>query len=215
MQPQGNRSRSDKPSALQIWSTIGQTPELVGYFQGVFAKAGITVEETGETFTVMHQGDVIRFAPGLADDVEFVVPVHLENITRLAAHARDGQFDAEESWRIVEVLFTPLTRAALQSPLVSRNWLRLLAGVESLIHVHLLHPNGDESATHTLAFAGNQWLVLDGVHGTPQRTYRLTPAQALDFQRQFYRALKTNTLGGWWQFANWYRQWRVTKSSKP
>jgi hypothetical protein len=214
MQQQGNAARNAKPSAMQIWSTIGQTPELVSYFEGVFAKAGITVEETGEAFTVMHHGDRIAFAPGLADDVEFVVPIHMENVTRLAAHARDGKFDAEESWRIVQALFTPLTRAALQSPLVTRNWLRALAGVETLIHVHLLHPSGGDSATHTLAFAGNQWLVLSGLHGTPQRTYRLTPAQALDFQRQLYQALKTNTPSGWWQFANWYRQWRVTKSSR-
>lgn len=202
------------PSALQVWSTIGQTPELVGYFQGVFSKAGITVEETGEAFTVTHHGDRVSFAPGLADDVEFVVPVHVENVTRLAAHARDGKFDAEESWRIVQVLFTPLTRAALQSPLVSRNWLRYLSGVESLIHVHLLHPHGGESVTHTLAFAGNQWLVLPGLHGKPQRIYRLTPPQALDFQRQLYRALRTNTAGQWYQFATWYRQWRVGKSSQ-
>lgn len=214
MQQQASGSRSDKPSAIQIWSAIGQTPELVSYFEGVFTKAGIVVEETGEAFTVMHHGDNIAFAPGLAGDVEFVVPVHLENVTRLAAHARDGKFDAEESWRIVQVLFTPLTRAALQSPLVTRNWLRKLAGVETLIHVHLLHPNGGDSATHTLAFAGNQWLVLPGLFGAPQRTYRLTPAQALDFQRHLYQALKTNTLGSWWQFANWYRQWRVTRSSK-
>lgn len=200
---------------MQVWSAIGQTPELVGYFQGIFTKAGVTVEETGETFTVTHHGDQVSFAPGLADDVEFVVPVHLENVTRLAAHAHDGAFNAEESWRIVQVLFTPVTRAALQSPLVRRNWVRWLAGVETLIHVHLIHPSGEERVSHTLAFAGNQWLVLPGLHGTPQRTYRLTPPQALDFQRQLYHALKTNTFGGWWRFASWYRQWRVTRSTKP
>lgn len=214
MQEQGIQSTDARPSALKVWSAIGQTPELVGYFEGVFSKAGITVEESGEAITVTHHGDRISFAPGLADDVEFIVPVHLENVGQLAVHARDGKFDAEESWRIVQVLFTPLTRAALQSPLVARNWLRRMAGVESLIHVHLLHPSGGDSVTHTLAYAGNQWLVIPGLHGTPQRIYRLTPPQALDFQRKLYQALKTNTTSGWWQFSNWYRQWRIGTSSR-
>lgn len=194
--------------AMQIWSEIVQTPDVVDYFQGVFSRAGITVEESGESFTVVNHGDRFTFAPGLEADLDFVVPLKQENITNLWKHAADGVIDAEESWRIVAVLFTPLTRAALQSPTIRRNWLRVLSGVESLIHVHLLSPNGNEAATHTLAYTGNQWLVIPGLHGVAERTYRLTPEQALTFQRKIYAALKTDTLGGWWQFASWYREWR-------
>jgi hypothetical protein len=201
-------------TALQTWSSIAQTPELVGYFQGVFTKVGITVEETGESFTVVHRGDAVGFSAGLDPDVEFIVPVKLENVERLALHARDGRFDPDESWRIVQVLFTPLTRAALQSPAATNNWLRRLAGVEPLIHVHLMHPNGVDSVTHTLAYAGKQWLVIPGLHGRAARTYRLTPDQALTFQRQFYAALRKSSMGSWWQFANWYRTWRRSVSAK-
>lgn len=205
-------------SSMQKWSTIVQTPELVGYFRDVFSKAGVTVDGANETdakeeFTVINDGNSLTFHAGLDPDVEFVVPLKQENVSNLLQFAGDGKFDAHESWRIVQILFTPLTRAALQSPAVRRNWLRVLAGVETVIHVHLVDPNGGDAVRHTLAFAGDQWLVIPGLHGTAHRTYWLAPEQALTFQRQLYKALKTDTLSGWWQFSNWYREWRMTVSS--
>ena len=204
--------------AMQKWSTIVQTPELMDYFRDVFSKAGVTVEgsnqaEAKEEFTVVNDGNGFTFHAGIDADVEFIVPLKQENVGNLLTFASDGQFDAHESWRIVQILFTPLTRAALQSPTVRRNWIRVLAGVEPVIHVHLVDPNGGDAVRHTLAYAGDQWLVLSGLHGTAKRTYWLSPEQALTFQRQLYKSLKDDTLGGWWQFANWYREWRMTVSS--
>jgi hypothetical protein len=204
--------------SMQKWSTIVQTPDLVGYFRDVFSKAGVVVEgnnqtEVKEEFTVVNDGNGFTFHAGIDSDVDFVVPLKQENVGNLLHFASDGKFDAHESWRIVQILFTPLTRAALQSPTVRRNWVRVLAGVEPVIHVHLVDPNGGDAVRHTLAYAGDQWLVIAGLHGTAQRTYWLSPEQALTFQRQLYKALKTDTLGGWWQFSNWYREWRMTVSS--
>lgn len=204
--------------SMQKWSTIVQTPEVVDYFRDVFAKAGVVVEGSGQTntkdeFTVTNDGNRFTFHPGIDTDVDFVVPLKEENVENLLRFAGDGKFDAHESWRIVQILFTPLTRAALQSPRVQRAWLRVLAGVESIIHVHLVDPNGGDSVRHTLAHAGDQWLVIPGLHGNAGRTYWLSPEQALTFQRQLYKALKDDTVGSWWQFANWYREWRMTVSS--
>ncbi len=198
--------------SLQLWSQIAQTPELVGYFDGVFGKAGVSVEESGEEFTVTNVGGGFALSPGIDADVDFVVPVKQENITRLAAHAANGSFDPHESWRIVKVLFTPLTRAALQSPTVRKNWMRVLSGVEAVIHVYLVDPSSDANECHTLAYAGEQWLVIPGLHGTAERTYWLAPDQALAFQRQLYQAMKADTVGAWWQFSNWYRTWRQVVS---
>jgi hypothetical protein len=203
---------------MQKWSAMVQTPEMVDYFHDVFGKAGVTVEgdnqtEATEEFTVVNEGHTFTFHPGIDPDVEFVVPLKKENVDNLMEFASDGKFDAHESWRIVQTLFTPLTRAALQSPKVRSNWLRVLAGVETVIHVHLVDPDGGDAVRHTLAYAGDQWLVISGLHGTAHRTYWLAPDQALHFQRQLYKALKTDSLGGWWQFANWYREWRMTVSS--
>lgn len=200
-------------SAMAAWANIVQTPALIDYFKGLFNKAVVTVEETGETFTVTHTGTDIQFAPGAEQSVDFQVPLKLENITNLVQHAADGEIDAAESWRIVCVLFTPLTQAALSNPIVTKNWLRKIAGVESLIHVHLLNPSGEDAATHTLAFAADQWLVIPGLHGNPGRVYQLNTDQALEFQRQLFSTMQSNSSGAWWQFANWYREWRPSVSS--
>jgi hypothetical protein len=204
---------ASKQNSMEMWSTIVQTPEVVDYFRDVFSKAGVSVDGSKEEFTVINDGNAFTFHAGIDPDVEFVVPLKEENVRNLMDFASDGNFDAHESWRIVQILFTPLTRAALRSSTVRRNWVRLLSGAEAVIHVHLVDPNGGDAVRHTLAYAGDQWLVISGLHGKPGRTYWLDPNQALNFQRQLYKALKEDSLGSWWQFANWYRGWRMTVSS--
>lgn len=200
-------------SAMAAWAGIVQTPELIEYFRGLFDKAAVTIKETGEQFTVTHTGSDIQFAPGIQEPVDFYVPLKLENVENLVRHAADGKIDAQESWRIVCVLFTPLTRSALSDPMVTKNWLRKIAGVESLIHVHLLNPSGEDAATHTLAFAGDQWIVVPGLYGQPGRTYHLNTDQALEFQRQLFATMRSNSSSAWWNFANWYREWRTAVST--
>ena len=201
-------------SALQAWSNLVQTPELVAYFRGVFHKIGIEVAETGERLTVSLESGSFSFTPGIDEDVDFHVELVAENVTNLVEFAKDGAFDDYESWRIVRVLYTPLTKAALAKPVFSQEWVRKMAGVEDLIHVQLIPPQEtDAPDAHTLIYAADQWLVLPGLHGVPRREFRLTADDALDFQRQLFTALQTGTFSGWWQFAKWYREWRPTVSS--
>jgi len=216
--PTVGSSKAGLSPSMKKWSTIVQTPELVDYFRDVFSKAGVTVEPTVQTeakeeFTVVNDGSSFTFHGGVDSDVDFVVPLNQENVENLLQFAADGNFDARESWRIVQILFTPLTRAALQSPRVRNNWLRALTGVEPVIHVNLVDPDGGVAVCHTLAYAGDQWLVIEGLHGEAKRTYWLSPEQALIFQRKLYISLKEDTMNGWWQFSNWYREWRTTVSS--
>jgi hypothetical protein len=201
-------------SALEMWSDIVQTPELVNYFRDVFDKIGITIQETGEQFTVIHKGDAFGFMLGVETDVDCVVPLRLENAANLVKHARDGRFDPQEAWQIIGVLFTPLTRATLRHPYFAQGWLRRLAGVEDLIHVCLVDPDGAQQVCHTLVFAARQWLVIPGLHGNPQRIFYLTSSDALEFQRHIHRAIRENSMSGWWQFAEWYRGWRISVSEK-
>ena len=127
-------------------------------------------------------------------------------------HAKDGKIDSSESWRILDVLFTPLTKVTLQSPVLSVNWRRKLAGVEDLTHVYLLNPKGEEASKHTLIYVKGQWLVLKGLHGDPRRTYRMTPEESLEYQRVIFKALKKDTFFGWMKFASWYKKWRKQNS---
>ena len=200
-------------SSLDAWKSILQTPELLSYFNNVFNYLGISIEETGEEFTIYHAGDKFIFSEGIAKDkVDFIVPIKLENIENMINHAKDGKIDPSESWRILDVLFTPLTKVTLQSPVLSVNWRRKLAGVEDLTHVYLLNPKGEEASKHTLIYVKGQWLVLKGLHGDPRRTYRMTPEESLEYQRVIFKALKKDTFFGWVKFASWYKKWRKQNS---
>jgi len=200
-------------SSLQKWEKILQTPELLNYFNGVFENLGIKIKETGESFTIHHQGDSFYFEKGIIEEkVDFIVPLELQNIENMVRHAKDGQISADESWRILNVLFTPMTRVTLEAPVLAVNWRRKLAGVEDLTHVYLLNPSGEEASIHTLVYVKGQWLVLKGLHGDARRIYRMTPEQSLEYQRNVFSAMKKNSLWNWWKFSRWYKKWRKTCS---
>ncbi len=200
---------SQVTSSLHTWQNILQTPELLTYFDGVFEHLGIHVEETDEQFTIHHLGTQFSFEEGIQEGkVDFIVPVQLQNIKNMVVHAKDGQINPGESWRIVDVLFTPMTRVTLQTPVLSINWRRKLAGVEDLIHVYLINPTGGDASKHTLIYVKGQWLVIKGLHGNPRRTYRLSPEDSLEYQRVIFRAIKKDTFLGWWTFGSWYKDWR-------
>ena len=200
-------------SSLQKWEKILQTPELLNYFNGVFDHLGIEIKETGESFTIHHQGDIFTFEKGIVKEkVDFIVPLELQNIENMIKHAKDGEISDNESWRILNVLFTPMTRVTLETPVLAVNWRRKLAGVEDLTHVYLLNPSGEEASVHTLVYVKGQWLVLKGAHGDARRIYKMTPEQSIEYQRKIFSAMKKNSLWNWWKFSRWYKNWRKTCS---
>ena len=196
-------------TSIEAWKGILQTPELLEYFNNVFHRLGIEVEETGEMFTIEHAGSEFIFSSGIDESsVDFIVPIKLHNIDNMINHSRDGMIDPSEAWRILDVLFTPLTEVTLQTPVLAVNWRRKLAGVEDLIHVYLINPDGGEASKHTLIYIKGEWLVLRGIHGSPKRTYRMSPEHSLEYQRVVYKATKKDTFFGWMKFAKWYKKWR-------
>ena len=200
-------------SSLKTWESILQTPELINYFNGIFNHLGVVIDETGESFTIHHTGDAFIFEEGIINEkVDFIVPLHVENIENMVRHSEDGKISENESWRILDVLFTPMTRVTLETPVLSVNWRRKLAGVEDLTHVYLLNPSGKEASSHTLIYVKGQWLVLKGLHGSPRRIYRMTPTQSIEYQRAIFSAMQKDTLWGWWKFAKFYKKWRKTCS---
>ena len=200
-------------SSLKTWESILQTPELINYFNGIFNHLGVVIDETGESFTIHHTGDAFIFEEGIINDkVDFIVPLQVENIENMVRHSEDGKISENESWRILDVLFTPMTRVTLETPVLSVNWRRKLAGVEDLTHVYLLNPSGKEASSHTLIYVKGQWLVLKGLHGSPRRIYRMTPTQSIEYQRAIFSAMQKDTLWGWWKFAKFYKKWRKTCS---
>ena len=199
-------------SFMYSWGNIIQTEEVIEYFDGVFEILGISIEETGEKFTVYHKGDSILLNKGIDPNADFVVPLKIQNMTNMIAHSKDGKISSEESWRILSVLFTPLTEVTLKTPVLSVNWRRKFAGVEDLTHVYLISPDGQEANKHTLVYVKGQWLVLEGLYGKPRRTYRMNESDSILYQRKIFSAMKKDTFFGWIKFGFWYKKWRKTVS---
>jgi hypothetical protein len=152
------------------------------------------------------------------DEVDFVLPLALRNISDLLDQASDGSFDEVEATQIARVFFTPFTRVTLKHHIMQANAKRKAAGIEELIHVKLLFPDGSLAASHTLIYAADQWVVVEGLVGAPERTFTLKQAEALNYQRKVFAAMQTDTKKEWMAFLKWYREWRkehsVTHASK-
>ena len=73
-------------SSIETWRNILQTPELTDNFRRSFNHLGIEVEETGERFTIHHQGSQFTFEEGTNEgSVDLIVPVKIQNINNMAA----------------------------------------------------------------------------------------------------------------------------------
>jgi hypothetical protein len=201
--------------AMQAWESMMDKTAIARYFSGIFNQLAVEVLDTGEKFTVHHKEDHFELTEGLSEVADFHVEIMSENIENMKAHGADGTINANESFRIMSVLFTPLTKASLKNPILSQPFLRKLSGIEDHIVVYLEHPTTDEFVSHTLLYFNNQWLVVPGVHGTPKRTFRLNPSQTIEYQRKFFTAMKKDSLSGWQTFKKWYFEWRKEVSTQP
>lgn len=186
---------------------------MAEYFSGIFRHLGVHIEDAQEKFTVTHKGNSFELTDGINESaVDYTVQLQTENISNLLKHAEDGKIDEKESYRIMRVLFTPITHAGLNNPfLTKRKYLRA-ASVEHLLHVILLDPEGNENYHQTLVYSADQWIVVPGLHGKAQRIFKLTPQQALDYQRHLFAAKQENTREAWMGFSKWYGKWKETVS---
>lgn len=207
-------------TSLEKWQSIIQDPRVVQFFTDMFKRLGVRITDTKEEFTCIHRGDVIDFEPVLDEKkVDYTVEIQSYQVDRLAAHARTGELDVAEQYRVVRALFTPATAATVKNPVQSNSIVRALSGVEDLIHVYLKSPTPEEvdceDANHTVIYVKGQWLVIPGLHGHPRRTFRLTMEDALTYHRKVFANLKANNWLSWWRFLRWYLRWRKTVSTRP
>jgi hypothetical protein len=202
-------SASSAQSAMEKWKPLLDRPGLAEYFKGIFDYLGITVKETGEQFTVHHLGTSFELLQGIdPSKADFIITIKQENVDRMLKHGMDSKIDDEESFLIARAIFTPITESELNNPfLTNKRYLRM-AHVDKLMHVVLLDPDKKEDYSQTLVYAEKQWIVTEGLHGKAKITFRLTPAQAVEFQRHLFEAKKTGTKKGWIKFVKWYKDWK-------
>lgn len=196
--------------SMEMWNSLLNKPELANYFSGIFNDMGFIIEETGEKFTVMHKGDHFTMKEGIENDkVDYIVNLKLENIQNMLKHGGDSKIDEYESFRIMSVFFTPLTKASLTNPTMTKPMLRKMSGIENHIHIHLIAPKAADTVSHTLIYLNKKWMVIPGIHGEAKRVFNLTPQNAIDYQRKVFVALNQNDMKGWKEFKKWYIDWRA------
>ena len=199
---------STTPKAIDLWKAILQTPYIIKYFNGVISKVGVEIKETKEQFTLYHNGSKIFFKADIDEDVLYNIEIKMENVTNMVKHASDGVFSSFESWRIINVLFTPMFQSTF---IITMNdpFRKKIAKLEKITHVYLYSHDGKTLIPkHTIINDHNGLLVKKGIIGHPNRVYKLTADQGLDFQKKMQRTLTINSVFEWIKFGKWYLKWR-------
>jgi hypothetical protein len=194
---------------LELLAELTRKPAAVQWFRGLFRRVHLHVTDTGEQFTVVHHGDRVEVTPGLgSDSPNFIAPVTTENIRNLAGFFDDDGITPYEEYRIVKFMLQPCLKAALAMPILRNDALRRILNLDTHWQECLLDPEGNEDEQLTVIFVNNQWLVIPGYYGNPQRRLRLTPLQVLDYQRRLFETDEKGGLGAWLDLAKWYVKWR-------
>lgn len=204
-----NVSNTQAQSSMESWESLLNKKQLADYFSGIFNTMGFVIEETKEEFTVIHHGDHFMTEKGInREKVDYVVKLKLENIQNMQKHGDDNTIDATESFRIMSVLFTPLTEASLSNPMLNKPLMRKMSGIENHIHVNLISPDKTDTVSHTLIYLNKSWMVVPAIQGKAKRVFNLTSQDAIDYQKQVFIAMQKDTIKGWKEFKKWYMNWR-------
>jgi len=203
-------SRSSKVSAnSEKLAELIAIPSAIEWFRGLFNRIHVEMTDSGERYTVVHTGGAMELGEGFSDEaVNFVVPLREENIDNLIRFFADGQIDSYEEYRIVKFMLVPCLKAALSMPILQNKAFMKIVRVETHWQEAILDPDGNEDEQLTVLYANDQWLIVPGYHGRPQRRIVMTPAQVLEFQRRVLHADAVNTLPAWLELGSWYLGWR-------
>ena len=194
---------------LELLQALVQKKAAVDWFKGLFRLAHVEITDTGEKFTIVHDGDRAEVSTGFSTrKPNFVVPLQSENIRRLSATFADKAVSAYEEYRIVKFMLKPCLLAALNMPILKNRSVLQVAKVDTHWQEALLDPDGNEDEQVTIIFVNNQWLVVPGYVGTPQRRLLLKPKEVLDFQRRVLEADESGAIADWVKMARWYVKWR-------
>jgi hypothetical protein len=194
---------------LQLLQSLTQKPSAIEWFRGLFTRAHIQVTDQDERFTVVHLGDRVEVEAGFqGDDPHLVIPLESQNIRNLVGFFEDDQITAHEQYRIVKFMLKPCLRAALSMPILQNGAFRKIVRVDIHWQEALLDPQGREDEQVTVVCVNDQWLVIPGYLGRPQRRLVMKPEEVLEFQRRVFSADERNSLPTWLELGRWYVKWR-------
>lgn len=202
-------------SNQQQLEQLKENKSAVEWFKGLFSQAHLEITDTGEKFTILHDGNHVEILPGFqVKKPNFVIPLESENINRLTAAFSKDSISAQEEYRIVKFMLKPCLRAALEMPILNNPALLKIVKVDTHWQEALLDPQGNMDEQVTIVYVNRQWLVIPGFYGIPNRRLVLTSSQLLDFQRRVLAADASGKISDWTKLARWYVNWREEISVK-
>jgi len=194
---------------LEQLQALAHKKSAVEWFGGLFKRVHLEIADTGEKFTIIRNAEGAEVVPGFQQDKpNFVITLESDNIRRLTAVFSDDAVDAQEEYRIVKAMLKPCLRAVLDMGLMGNKTLMDVVKVDKHWQEALLDPEGNEDEKLTVVYVNRQWLIIPGYYGRPQRRWRLTPRELLDFQRRVFAADEAGNFSAWLDLARWYVGWR-------
>ena len=191
-----------------------QKKSVVDWFKELFKLVHIQVTDTDEKFTVIihrsEQGDHAEVLIGFQSEKpnSIVIPLQSENIRRLSASFSNDKPTAYEQYRIVKFMLKPCLGPLLTLPILSNKVVQRILNLETHWQEALLDPEGNEDEQLTVIHINQQWLIVPGYHGKPQRRMVFTSDQILDFLRRVFEADESGSLTDWVKMVTWYVKWR-------
>jgi hypothetical protein len=194
---------------LQHLQRLAQQPAAREWFKGLFNRIHMEMTDTGEQFTITRDGDRAEVQPGFhGGQPNFVIPLESQNLRNLEGFFSDEKIDDYERYRIVKFMLKPCLKAGLALPVLQNAAFRRVVRVDTHWQEAILDPQGNEDEQLTVIYVNNQWLVIPGYHGRPQRRLVMKPDQVLDYQRRVFETDEKNNIGAWLDLGRWYVKWR-------
>lgn len=187
---------------------VGKTA-VVDWFRGLFKQVHLEITDTGEKFTIIHSGDHAEVLTGFqGEKPNFVVPLQSGNIHRLSAAFTDHEPTEFERYRIVKFMIKPCLGPLLTMPILANKSVVQVLKIETHWQEALLDPDGNEDEQLTVIYVNDQWVIVPGYHGKPQRRMVFKPEQVLEFMRRVFEADASGNIANWVSLAKWYVKWR-------
>lgn len=174
-------------------------PAAIEYAKGMFDVAYIIAEEHENLgFTVRNKESEIEIEKGLDTSVEptIVIPLTDAAIYNIKEFFKDNVLDEQEEFLVVNALFKPGWEASYRIPGIQNYFVRKYMNLDGLIHAVLLNPTNisykGKIVRNELSIVrvSNQWLIFNGLEGTPDVRMEIGFKDAKEMYRLIVRDLR-------------------------
>lgn len=204
--------------ALEQMQSAEVPKSMAELLAGIFDRVGVCVEDTGERVIVEHKGDHFEFVDGSdGAPADYDLTVNSYQVSRLIENTRNGYADPVARFGLVRVFLEALpftVDSLLNNGFLVNPVFRKLIKAKDLIHIVVESPTPKDQrdSLFTLFFVNNAWHVAEGLIGKPERVFRMSPDDALEFMRIGFGAKDAGIVdlpGGAARYIEWRKKVEV------